>query len=79
MGHLPSGPGDSHVAITPNDNTDIDINVRSLKIGSGGNIAIRDENGVDITYPVVSGEVFPFAPKRVLSTGTTATNIVGWR
>lgn len=79
MGHLPSGPGDSHIEITPNDDTDIDPNIRALKIGIEGDIVIRDKNGVDVTYTVVAGEIIPFAAKRVLATGTTAQNIVGWR
>ena len=79
MAQLPTGPGGSHIAITPDDNNDVDRNIRSLRIGVAGDMAVRDQNDVDITYPVLAGEVFPFVAKRILSSGTTATNIVGWR
>ena len=36
-----------------------------------------DEAGTVITYAVVFGEVIPFAAKRVMATGTTAT-VVAW-
>jgi hypothetical protein len=40
-------------------------------------VAIRDEGGTDITYPLTDGQILPFRGVRILSTGTTAT-IVGW-
>ena len=66
-----------HVAITPSDSTDLPIRPRALYCIASGNVAIRDEAGTDITYPVVVGQIFPFRPVRVLATGTTAT-VVSW-
>lgn len=71
-------PADRHFAITPNDSTDLTITPRVIRIGGSGDIAIRDIAGVDITYAVSDGEVIPIRAVRVLSTGTTATGIVGW-
>lgn len=71
-------PGMRHFTITPDNGADIPIRPRALRIGGNGNIAIRDEVGTDITYAVLAGDILPFSPVRVLSTGTTATPIYGW-
>ena len=69
-------PATGAFLITPDDVSDLAIRPRSLYVGGIGNIAIR-MGGVDITYLNVSG-ILPVRPERVLATGTTATNIVGW-
>jgi len=70
-------PASRHFTITPSDNTDLATRPRALKVTVGGNVVVRDEGGVDITYPVVAGEILPLRAVRVLATGTTAT-VVGW-
>jgi hypothetical protein len=70
-------PATTHYTITPSDSVDLPSIPRVLYILTGGNIAVRDRSGVDITYAVVSGQVFQFSATRILSTGTTAT-MVGW-
>lgn len=67
-----------HFAITPNNDTDLAIIPRAIFIGGAGDIAIRDELDNDVTYTVQAGQVLIFRARRVLSTGTTASNIVGW-
>jgi hypothetical protein len=76
-------PGNRHFPITPDDDTDIQhegrvIIPRAIRVGGAGNVVIRDGAGTDVTYTCVAGEVLTFRPVRVLATGTTATNIVGW-
>ncbi len=71
-------PGDLHVSITPSDSTDIANRPRALRFNGAGDVVIRDRAGTDITYTVTAGEVMPFRGVRILSTGTTATGIVGW-
>ena len=73
-----TSPATRHTAITPSDSVDLDPRPRALRINVGGNIAIRDREGTDITYAVIAGEILPFRGVRVLATGTTATGIVGW-
>lgn len=66
----------SAVTITPSDSTDIPV-TRALYVGVAGNIAVRmadDEN--DITFTNVPVGVFPIQVLRVLSTGTTATELI---
>lgn len=70
-------PVAEHAAVTPNDSTVL-TGVRGLKIGTGGTIAVR-VNGVDRTYTAADGEYLPLKAQRVLSTGTTATNITAWK
>lgn len=66
-----------HFAITPSDTTDLAIRPRAIICTVAGNAVIRDEGGVDITYPLTVGQILPFRGVRILSAGTTAT-LVGW-
>ena len=72
-----TSPGTRHYVITPSDTTDLDPKPRGIRVLVSGDVAIRDEKGVDITYPVTAGETMGFRAVRVLATGTTAT-VVGW-
>jgi hypothetical protein len=65
------------VAITPSDSTDITSGpVRGLWVGTAGNVALITFDGSTATLVNAFG-VIPLSVKRVLSTGTTASNIVG--
>lgn len=73
-----SDPTAIGVSVTPSDSADIKggQRTRGLYVGGSGNLAIRMDEG-DITFVgVVGGNVYPFRTKRVLLTGTTATNII---
>lgn len=63
-------------AVTPSDSTVFSPTPKGLYIGGAGNIALRGEDGVDVTFAVLAGVFLPLCPVRVLSTGTTATSIV---
>jgi len=72
-----TAPAGGAFAITPNDSTDLTRLTRGLYVGVGGNVAVRI-GGVDVTFSnLAAGVVHPLRVTRVLSTGTTATNIVG--
>jgi hypothetical protein len=71
-------PADRHFPISPDDVTDLTIVPRALRIGGAGTLVLRDATGEDVTYTCVAGEVLTFRPVRVLETGTTATDVVGW-
>lgn len=67
----------SLVQITLAD-TDLAVPVRALYIGTGGNVKVRSVIDQDVTfYNVGTGTILPVTCKRVYSTGTTASNIVG--
>ena len=72
------GPADYHFGIVPSDTQDLPIRPRAIRIGGEGIVVLRDKAGVDVSYAVVAGEALPVRCIRVLATGTTATNIVGW-
>ena len=73
-------------AVTPSDTVDIPNPFTAaaesaddclLFVGGGGDVAVIDAGGSTTTFVgVPSGTFFPHHVKRVLSTGTTATNIV---
>lgn len=71
-------PADRHFPIVPDDGTDLAIMPRAVRVGGAGAVVMRDRSGQDITYVVAAGEVLVFRPLRILASGTTATDIVGW-
>ena len=72
------GPAEHHFEITPSDSSDLLRRPRAIRAGSEGIVVLRDVAGVDLAYAVTAGEVLPIRCLRVLATGTTATNIIGW-
>jgi hypothetical protein len=75
-------PSQHYEVITPADGTDLpDYNsrrVNAIYVGGLGNIVVRDDLGNDVTFTAVPvGTILPISPKRILSTGTTATLIIG--
>jgi hypothetical protein len=48
-----------------------------LWVGVSGTVALVGDDDVSVTFTIPnSGTVLPFGPKRVNTTGTTATSIV---
>lgn len=70
-------PAHEAVAVTPSDSTVVLF--RGLYIGSGGDLAVRMAKDTSaVTFVAVLGGTFlPLAVVRVMSTNTTASNIVG--
>jgi hypothetical protein len=65
------------VAITTAD-TDLTNPVRALYVGGNGNIKVTTVDGDVVTFiGCVVGSILPVSVKRVWSTSTTATNIIG--
>ena len=65
------------VAITPAD-SDMTRAVKALYVGGSGDVRITTIDGDDVVFASVpAGTVLPVQVKRVWSTNTTATNIVG--
>lgn len=71
-------PATKAAVVTPNDGADLASVSRAIYIGAGGNLAVMlADDSVAVTLVGVSaGSVLPLRVKRVMSTGTTATNIV---
>ena len=65
------------IAITPAD-ADLAAPVRALYLGGSGNVRINDTGGGSVIfYNVPAGVILPVMARRVWSTNTTASNIVG--
>lgn len=63
--------------VTPDDNNDLSTIPRRVWVGGAGDLTIRSSEGNDVTLSSVpAGTLIPIQPVRILSTGTTATNIV---
>jgi hypothetical protein len=71
-------PAVRHSSVTPSDSEDLSWLPRALYIGGSGTIAMHDIEGTAVTYTVSAGSIIPLRARRVLSAGTTATNIVAW-
>ena len=66
------------VAIVPHDVNDLAYVTKGLLIGTGGNISVLAVDDITpVLIKVSDGQTLPIRAKRVLVTGTTATNIVG--
>ncbi len=65
--------------IVPSDVTLLK-NVDYIVIGGAGNLCLKGRNGGTpcTPFPVVAGQCLPFGDGFVMSTGTTATAIVGF-
>lgn len=84
MGH--SNPAIIAKAVTPSDTTDLrdsfsEVSPRSLYIGGAGNLnVVMDQSDAADTAVlfsgVLAGTILPIRVKKVMSTSTTATNIV---
>lgn len=77
------GAGDA-IAITKNDTTTYEPSntgyLDALYVGGAGDVAIVTFAGTTVTFVgVLAGSIIPVTCKQVLSTGTTATSIVGLR
>lgn len=74
-----NAPARRHVAITPSDADELAYTVRRIYVGTGGDIALVDGEGNQVTYKnVTSGSyIGDCVYKQVKVTGTTATDLVG--
>ena len=73
-----SNPSSGLVAITPSDSTDIGVRIRAIWVGGAGNVAVVCHDGSTQTLVgAQAGSIIPILARRVNSTNTTATNLVG--
>ncbi len=68
------------VAVSPSDSADLAVPAKALYIGVAGDVAVLPLNATDtsqaVTFTAHPVGYMPVQVRRVLSTGTTATNIV---
>lgn len=78
--HAPglTSPASDAFAVTPNDGADLAQVTRGLWVGVAGDVSVVTRGGTTVTLKgAPSGSLIPIRVKRVRSTGTTATDIVG--
>jgi hypothetical protein len=71
-----TSPSPGGIAVTPSDSANLSIPARSLYIGVSGNVVVYTADGSELTFVGVPIGILPVQVARVLSTGTTATNII---
>lgn len=70
-------PGSGAFPISKSDTTVFEM-TRALWVGGAGDVAVRMRDGSSATFVGVgAGTILPIRVDKVLSTGTTATSIVG--
>jgi hypothetical protein len=71
-------PASSAFAITPNDGADLPSHTRALYVGSGGNLVVTlVGDTAAVTLVGLQPGYHPLRAKKVASTGTTASGLVG--
>lgn len=68
-------PAHGAVAVTPSDATTLPI-TRGLYVGTTGDVAVIMADGQTVTFTAVPVQILPVQVSKVLSTGTTASNIL---
>jgi hypothetical protein len=74
-----SGPGRRAASVTPSDASDLSSYARGLYVGGTGDlvvIPVGNADGAPVTFKAHPIGYMPVAVRRVLATGTTATNIL---
>lgn len=75
-------PSYKFVAVTPSDTATLSYNgekskTKAIYIGGAGNLAVKNDLGTSVTFTgVTAGTIYPISASIVMSTNTTATNIV---
>jgi len=70
-------PASRAVEITPSDSSDVTQELRALSISVAGALKVTTAGGDTVTFANVPAGIFPVRCKRIWSTGTAATGIVG--
>ncbi len=65
-------------AISPDNNNELTYVTRMLLATGAGNIAVTMVDGTTLTIPFAANQALPLAVKKVSSSGTTATGILGF-
>lgn len=72
---MAEGTARNHIAITKSDATVIYAD--AIYVGVAGDVTILDRDGTSATYTAVAGGIIPVQATKVMSTGTTASGLVG--
>jgi hypothetical protein len=74
----PDSPAWEHFAITPSNSDNFRVVTRGIYVGVAGDVAVVSQSDNVVIYKnAVAGSIIPVMAKRVNSTNTTATDLVG--
>ena len=62
-------------SVTPSDATQLGGSVLSLTVGGAGNLVVKGQDGVQVTFAVIAGQTLTGKFMQVMA-ATTATSIV---
>ena len=71
-----NSPYESGVAVTPDDNADLDFITRSLWVGVSGDVAVQWRDGSSVVLKSAPVGLLNVRVARILATGTTASELV---
>lgn len=74
-----TSPASSAEAIVPNDAADLFNHSRAIFVGAGGSLSVElvDTPGQVVTLQnVIAGMIYPLRVRKVLASGTSATDLV---
>ena len=76
-----TGPSPSAFAITPDDDNNLAYPIRALYVGTGGDITciLQDDTVAVVFANVLGGSCLPLQVKRILASGTGASDLLGLR
>ena len=81
INQIPPGPASGAYAITPSDTQRLPFDTRGLYVGVTGNVTVVMANDVlanTVLFTAVpAGSLLPISVAYVLSSGTTASSLVG--
>lgn len=73
-------PADGAFVVVPSNTANLTDSARSLWVGGAGTLKVDMLNGNTVTFSgILAGTLLPIQVKRVYSTGTSATLILGLR
>jgi hypothetical protein len=71
------GPGEDADEIVPHDANELTYVTRAIYVGGAGNMSVVTAKGTSVVFTgLPAGIVLPVRIRKVLATGTTATNLV---
>ena len=71
-------PADELFLVTPSDSVDLRFVTRCIRVGGAGDLAVLTIRNTLVTIPsVLAGEYVTVRARKVYSTNTTATEIMG--
>lgn len=86
MAVFPIAPSSKFINVTASDTAKLEYDsevkaTKGIAIGTAGDLAVKDDEGNSVTIPanaLAVGVIHPISTEQILSTGTTATEIVAY-